>query len=178
MKRHSPPPALIKFLKPYDAEVRELALGLRSLVIEEMAPCYENIYDAYSAVAMGYGPTDRLSDGVFHIAVYSHHVNLGFNEGATLDDPQGILVGGGTRIRHISIKTPADLARPEIRSYVRRARKVAIDEARKLGETTAPAPPKAGKVSAKGRQRADDDEISIVKAIYARKRRPGAASKR
>jgi len=39
---------------------------------------YENIYDAYSAVAIGYGTSDRLSDGIFHIAVYSRHVNLGF----------------------------------------------------------------------------------------------------
>jgi len=51
-------------------------LKLRALVLEEMAPCYENIYDAYSAVAIGYGTSDRLKDGVFHIAVYSKHVNL------------------------------------------------------------------------------------------------------
>ena len=177
MKRHSPPPALIKFLKPYDAAVRDLALSLRSLVLEEMAPCYENIYDAYSAVAIGYGPTDRLQDGVFHIAVYSHHVNLGFNEGATLDDPLDILEGAGTRIRHITIKTPADLGRPEIRSYVRRARKVAIDEARKLGETTARPPRKTGKVTSKSGRRRNDEVISVVKAIYAKKRRPGGATK-
>ena len=85
---HSPPNALIKFLKPYDREIRDLALKLRALVLEEMAPCYENIYDAYSAVAIGYGTSDRLKDGIFHIAVYSKHVNLGFNDGATLDDPE------------------------------------------------------------------------------------------
>src|SRR6266516_4355876 len=134
MKRHSPPPALIKFLKPYDAEVRDLALSLRSLMLEEMAPCYENIYDAYSAVAIGYGTSERLSDGVFHIAVYSNHVKLGFNDGASLDDPKGILQGAGSRIRHITIKTPEDLERPELRAYIRRARKKALDDARKLGE--------------------------------------------
>ena len=85
--KYSPPNALIKFLKPYDQEVRDAALKLRALVLEEMAPCFENIYDAYSAVAIGYGTSDRLSDGVFHIAVYSKHVNLGFNDGASLDDP-------------------------------------------------------------------------------------------
>src|SRR3989442_13264539 len=120
------PPALIKFLKPYDGEIRELALGLRALVLEEMGPCYENIYDAYSAVAIGYGTSDRLRDGIFHIAVYSKHVNLGFNDGATLADPKGILEGAGNQIRHISIKTPDDLARPEIRAYIQRAREVAL----------------------------------------------------
>lgn len=61
---HPPPIALIKFLKPYDPEIRKLALQLRALVLEEMAPCYENIYDAYSAVAIGYGSSDRLRDGI------------------------------------------------------------------------------------------------------------------
>ena len=134
---HRPPPELIKFLKPYDREVRDLALQLRALVLEEMAPCYENIYDAYSAVAIGYGTSDRLRDGVFHIAVYLKHVNLGFNDGATLADPKGILLGSGNQIRHISIKTPEDIKRPEIRAYIRRARKKALADARKLGDPAA-----------------------------------------
>lgn len=152
-----PPPALIKFLKPYDPEIRDLALRLRALVLEEMAPCYENIYDAYSAVAIGYGTSDRLRDGIFHIAVYSQHVNLGFNDGATLDDPKGILQGAGNRIRHITIKKPEDIKRPEIRAYIRRARKKAISDARKLGEPASPRP---------------SGVVSTVKAIYAKKRRP------
>src|SRR5258708_34303459 len=131
---YSPPAALVKFLKPYDREIQDLALKLRALVLAEMAPCYENIYDAYSAVAIGYGTSDRLRDGIFHIAVYSQHVNLGFNDGATLDDPQRILHGSGNQIRHITIKTPEDIKRPEIRAYISRARKKALAAARKLGE--------------------------------------------
>src|SRR5438874_8742288 len=98
----SVPAALGKFLKCYDRDIQDLALKLRALVLEEMAPCYENIYDAYSAVAIGYGTSDRLRDGIFHIAVYSKHVNLGFNEGATLNDPKGILQGSGNQIRHVT----------------------------------------------------------------------------
>jgi hypothetical protein len=154
---HRPPPALLKFLKPYDREIRDVALKLRELMLAEMAPCYENIYDAYSAVAIGYGTSDRLGDGIFHIAVYSKHVNLGFNDGAKLDDPKGILQGTGNRIRHITMRTPEDIARPEIRSYIRRARKKALADARKLGEPAAKKP--AG-------------VVSTVKAIYPKKRRP------
>ena len=86
---------------------------------------YENIYDAYSAVAIGYGASDQLRDGIFHIAVYSNHVNLGFNDGASLDDPKGILQGSGKVIRHITMKASEDLERPELRAYIRRARKKA-----------------------------------------------------
>ena len=156
MRRYPPPAELIKFLQPYDRAIQKLALNLRALVLDEMAPCHENIYDAYSAVAIGYGPTDRLSDGIFHIAVYAKGANLGFNQGATLADPDGILEGAGRQIRHIKVRTPADLARPEIRSYVRRALKTAMDDARKLGET----PPQV------------DGVVSTVKAIYPKKRRP------
>lgn len=153
---HKPPAALRKFLKPYDPKIRELALNLRALVLEAMAPCYENIYDAYNAVAIGYGTSEKLGDGIFHIAVYEKGVNLGFNHGATLADPKGILEGTGSRIRHIKIRAPEDLTRPELRAYIKRARKAALDDARKLGEQ--PAKPKA--------------VVSTVKAIYPKKRRP------
>jgi hypothetical protein len=153
-----PTPAdLKKFLRPYDREVRKLALDLRALLLEEIGPCYENIYDAYSAVAIGYGTSERLSDGIFHIAVYSRHVNLGFNDGASLADPKGILQGKGNSIRHISFKNPVDLERPEVRAYIRRAKKKALADARKLGTSPAKKP---------------RDVVSTVKAIYAKKRRP------
>jgi len=161
-RKHPVPRELVKFLKPYDRAIQDLALRLRELVLQEMAPCHENIYDAYSAVAIGYGWSERMRDGVFHVAVYTSHVNLGFNFGASLPDPLGILEGKGNQIRHISISDTVTLERPEIRTYIRRALRVARDDARKLGETL-PAPP--GKV------------ISVVKAIYAKKRRPVISSR-
>lgn len=146
------PRALTGFLRPYDRPLRQLALALREIVLDELAPCHENIYDAYSAVAVGYGTSDRLSDGIAHIAVYTKHVNLGFNEGVTLPDPDGLLIGKGSQIRHLTVRTAADLGRPEIRAFLRAARK----EARK------PAPPKSGPRTV----------VSTVKRVYARKRRP------
>lgn len=146
------PRALTRFLKPYDRPVRELALALRQVVLEELAPCHENIYDAYSAVAIGYGTSDRLKDGIVHIAVYTRHVNLGFNEGVLLPDPDGLLLGSGSQIRHLAIRSTDDLGRPEIRAFLRAARK----------EAGKSAPPKWGPRTV----------VSTVKRIYARKRRP------
>ena len=158
--RYQVPRQLTEFLKPYDPAVRRLALGLRQLVLEELAPCHENIYDAYSAVAIGYGPTDRLRDGICHIAVYGQHVNLGFNFGVSLPDPDGILEGAGNQIRHIKVRSNEDLARQALRSYLRRACQVALDDARKLCETL-PTRPKT--------------VVSTVKAIYPKKRRPSVS---
>ena len=101
---YPPPKALLKFLEPFDRSVRELALATRDLVLEEMAPCVEPMYDAYNAVALGYGSSERLKDGVCHIAVYAGHVNIGFNHGTELKNKKGLLEGTGRRVRHITIK--------------------------------------------------------------------------
>jgi hypothetical protein len=154
-----PPAELIKFLKPYDPAIQKLALNLRNIVIDEFAPCYENIYDAYSAVAIGYGSSERFSDCICHIAVYARGVNLGFNNGASLEDPERALLGTGKRIRHLSLKSQEDLMRQEIRVFLKRALALERDDARKLGET----------ISMGGKSRA---VISTVKAIYKKKRRP------
>ena len=154
-----PPAELIKFLKPYDRAIQTLCLDLRKIVIDELAPCYENIYDAYSAVAIGYGSSERFSDGVCHIAVYTRGVNLGFNNGTLLEDPEGTLLGTGKRIRHLSLKSQEDLVCPEIRVFLKRALALARDDARKLGET----------IAMGGKSRT---VISTVKAIYKKKRRP------
>jgi len=146
------PGALTQFLRPYDRSIRDLALALRSTVLDELAPCHENIYDAYSAVAIGYGTSDRLSDGIVHIAVYAKHVNLGFNEGVALPDPGHLLIGKGSQVRHLTVRTRDDLERPEIRAFLRAARQ----------EAGKAAPPKRG----------PRPVVSTVKRIYARKRRP------
>lgn len=148
---YPPPKALLKFLEPFDRPVRTLALATRDLVLEEMAPCVEPMYDAYNAVALGYGSSERLRDGVCHIAVYAGHVNIGFNHGAELDNKKCLLEGTGKRVRHITIKTPADLENPAVRGYLRAAYELA---------------------GMKQATRGLRGVTSVVKAIYARKRRP------
>ena len=159
IKSSKPPAELVNFLSPYDPKIQKLALALRKIVIDELGPCYENIYDAYSAVAMGYGSSERMSDGVCHIAVYERGVNLGFFHGTSLPDHESVLEGTGKRIRHLSLKTKDDLQRPEIRIFLKRALSLARDDARKLGETF-----EMGSKSA--------IVTSKVKSVYKKKRRP------
>jgi uncharacterized protein DUF1801 len=150
--KHPPPKPLLEFLKPFDASTRDLALDVRALVLSVLAPCRENIYDAYNAVAIGYGPTDRLRDGICHVAVYARHVNLGFNRGTELDDPDGLLQGTGKRVRHITIQSREGLRALPLRKYLREAQTIASD--------TVPSQPQP------------KDVVSVVKAVYPTKRRP------
>src|SRR6185369_3907011 len=65
--------------------------------------------------------TGRLKEGFLHIASYAKHVNLGFNQGASLPDPQKVLVGTGNRIRHIKFMPGTELEKPWLRRYIRAA---------------------------------------------------------
>jgi hypothetical protein len=119
-----PPRELLEFLYRYDPAVQAVALGLRKAVIEEMAPCHEYIFAMRTAVVLLYGPTDRvIEDCICMINVYRKHVNLRFTHGTELEDSYGVLHGTGKRMRHITIKKVSELDRPEIRAYVRQARK-------------------------------------------------------
>jgi hypothetical protein len=115
-----PPKELLDLLKTYDRGIQELALALREVVIEELAPCHEYILEVY-IISLNYGATERLKDSICYIGVLKDHVNLGFHHGASLRDPQGILEGTGKQMRHIKIRSMEDLLHPAIRAYLQEA---------------------------------------------------------
>lgn len=117
----TPPKELLEFLRRYDPEIGDLTLSVRDFVLTELSPPHEYVLNVSYTVAMGYGPTDRVSDTVCMIGAYSSHVNLGFNEGTELEDPHRLLQGTGKKIRHVRIKTEADLSHPGIRELLREA---------------------------------------------------------
>ena len=116
----APPKELMGFLKRFDPAIRELALDARELVLKALAPSNESVLDVY-VLAMNYGFSERMKDQVVYIAVYTKHINLGFHWGARMDDPEGVLEGSGKQMRHIKIKSKADLGSPVIGDYLCRA---------------------------------------------------------
>jgi hypothetical protein len=145
----APLPEYLGFLAPFESHIKELALATRRLVLEEAPDSVELIYDAYNAVATGYGFTGRPSECFIHIAVYAKWVNLGFHRGSELPDPKGVLQGTGRLIRHIRISELKDLDQAAVRAFIKHA----IAHAKRPATDA----PKAK---------------SVVRAIYARKRRP------
>jgi hypothetical protein len=119
-----PPRELLEFLHRHEPSLQAVALGLRKMVLEEMAPCHEYIFAMRSAIVLLYGPTDRvIEDCICMVNVYRKHVNLQFTHGVELEDSRGVLRGTGKRMRHITVKSLSELDRPEIRTYLRQARK-------------------------------------------------------
>jgi hypothetical protein len=112
---------LLSYLAAYDPHVSNLTLALRDVVLEEAPDAIESIVKGY-ALAIGFSFTGKpLKDGFCHIVTYSSYVNLGFNRGAQLPDPNKVLAGKGKSIRHIAIRNQSELDRPFIRRYLQAA---------------------------------------------------------
>src|SRR5262245_59034177 len=120
------PKALDQFLARYDDLTRHLALGLRHIVLRELAPCHEYIFAMRSKVMLLYGASERvIADGICNIGVFRRHVTLTFVEGVDLADPGQCLRGSGKTMRHIRISAAEDLERQDLRAFLQQARRLA-----------------------------------------------------
>jgi hypothetical protein len=84
------------FSKP-DDELRRIALPW----FEQMRGCgadvRELLHDGYPVACVG--------EAAFaYVNAFSAHVNVGFFQGAALDDPAGLLEGAGKRMRHVKVR--------------------------------------------------------------------------
>jgi hypothetical protein len=51
------------------------------------------------------GPVACVQDAAFgYVNAFKAHVNVGFFQGAALDDPAGLLEGSGKRMRHVKVR--------------------------------------------------------------------------
>ena len=120
---------LIRELSGFDLKVGELALGLREIVLDEVPDAIEKLFRVY-ALVFWYSITGKMSDAFCQIVIYPKGVNLMFNRGAELNDPEGVLVGEGKIIRHIKVRRPEDLKNRHLRKFIRAALKNAKSVAR------------------------------------------------
>jgi hypothetical protein len=112
---------LLGYLAAYSPHISDLTLALREVVLEEAPEAIESIFKGY-AVSIGFSFTGKpLKDGFCHIVTYETHVNLGFNRGALLPDPNRLLAGKGKSIRHITMHNQNELEHPAIRRYLQAA---------------------------------------------------------
>jgi hypothetical protein len=112
---------LLKFLKPFPEEVKEIALWLRDWVWGLYPTANEIIYDNYNALAFGWTISDRLGTGFCNIAIgrSSYNVHLGFLFGARLSDPDKILRGEGNQYRYLLIKKKTDLPKAYVKKLIK-----------------------------------------------------------
>jgi hypothetical protein len=73
----------------------------------------EIVWPRLKIASYGIGPK-KMSEHYAYIAPQSKHVNLGFYHGAALKDPAGLLDGAGKNLRHIKIRSLAEVSKKEL----------------------------------------------------------------
>ncbi len=94
--------------------VRRLATRTRALIRDVMPDVVEVPWTRQRVVGYGVGPR-KMSEHFCYIAFHRNHVNLGFNYGSELPDPEGLLQGPGKLLRHVKISSPEDPSNPALR---------------------------------------------------------------
>ncbi len=120
MRLRPPDPEYVRLLQPYGEAIQELALATRKLILEEAPEASEFVYEVYT-IADHFTFTERPSDAFVFTTTHANWVNLGFNFGSHLPDPDGLLRGEGKLIRHVRIAQAADLDAQGVRELVRAA---------------------------------------------------------
>ena len=100
--------------------VRDLALRTRALIREVLPDVVEVPWPRQGTVGFGVGPK-KMSEHFCYVAVLPDRVNLGFNYGSELPDPEGLLQGTGRLFRHVKIASPQDLESPALRHLLEAA---------------------------------------------------------
>lgn len=91
---------------------------IRALVAE-IAPEVRYV-PKYGGLVMCYDPTtdNRFVGGIFR---YKAHVSLEFSHGATFEDPDGLLEGGGKHRRHLKFVAASEVDRKGAAAFLAQA---------------------------------------------------------
>ncbi|MFT4511403.1 MAG: hypothetical protein ACI89X_003076 [Planctomycetota bacterium] len=101
-------------------EVAE-ALQAACAAVRNAAPeACEHIFQTY-VIGSVFTFTGKLGGAFCHPVAYENHVNLGFNRGTELNDPEGLLAGSGKLIRHIRIDDARTLKKRGVQNLIAQA---------------------------------------------------------
>jgi hypothetical protein len=114
------------FLARYTPEIAALARAAIAKMRARLPGAVELVYDNYNALVIGFGPSERASEGIFSVAVYPRWVNLFFLRGSGLPDPAGLLKGMGKSVRHIRVSDAGTLDTPAVQALVTAALERAV----------------------------------------------------
>ncbi len=91
--------------------------SVRALIFEIDPDACEVVRLGEKAASYGCGPR-KMIDGYCYIMPFRSWVNLGFFQGASLIDPQGLLEGTGAKLRHVKLRAVAETEQPGVRALV------------------------------------------------------------
>jgi len=98
-----------RFLPDVAAVAREAIAHLTAM----FPGAFRLVYDNYNALAIGFGPNEKMSHIMLSVALYPRWASLFLTNGPSLPDPKGLLKGEGGVVRHIRL-FPGQIADPAV----------------------------------------------------------------
>ena len=115
------------FLDLKDQEVIDLFIDIRQYILDLYPDSNELLYHTHALTAV-FSISEKLSDAFCMLPIYTNHLNLGFNKGTLLKDPNKLLTGTGNLIRHVDVKMPSDYRNPKVKALIEEAIEFAISD--------------------------------------------------
>ena len=100
-----------------EESLRPIAKTLQALFFEIDTDACEVVRLGDLAATYGVGPR-KMIDGYVYILPYRKWVNLGFYQGVSLADPESLLEGTGTKLRHVKVRSLEDANRSAVRALI------------------------------------------------------------
>jgi len=101
-------------------ETQVLARKLRELIVEVYPEEVELPWPKQQVTGYGLGPK-KMSEHFCYIGAHKEHVNLGFNYGADLDDPEHLFQGEGKKFRHVKFLNLKSLQQAGLGTLIEKA---------------------------------------------------------
>lgn len=131
-------PDFLYLLEFKEQKVIDLFKDLREYILEIHTESNEILYHTHALTTV-FSISDKLEDAFCMLPIYTNHLNLGFNKGTLLKDPNNLLTGTGNLIRHIPIDNPKDYRNKKVKDLIKSAVHFAIADMDKptksLGKT-------------------------------------------
>ena len=107
-------------IQNFSEEIKELARQTRRLIYEVLPEVVEVVWIQQKNIGFGTGPKKKTEHFCWLMPA-SQHITLGFNYGAELPDPKGLLEGSGKLFRHHKIKSMEELSNPDLVALIKYA---------------------------------------------------------
>lgn len=122
-------------LKYKEQPLIDLYLKLRGYILDIHPKSNELLYHTHALTSL-YSVSEKMGDAFCMIPIYANHLNLGFNKGTLLEDPNNLLQGTGKLIRHIPIEKEEDFKNDAVQDLIEKAIALALEDssAKKLNE--------------------------------------------
>ena len=117
----TPAKQLASFIAKFDPAVARVIRAARKKLCTRFPTALELVYDNYNALAIGWSPTERVSDVIVSLAAYAGGVNLYFMYGASLADPDHLLEGAGNQGRFVRLEQAEKLDSAGVKALLKQA---------------------------------------------------------